>query len=91
MAYMDEVRITELAKDCLWLCIFYQLLKCWSQQLMHWDTFKQDNYSTVGGDGGCSVSEVRAQFASLAGSAFLYEFEPKRSKNTHRQLGVKRV
>ena len=23
------------------------------------DTFKQDNYSTVGGDGGCRVDEVR--------------------------------
>ena len=29
-------------------------------QLMHWDTFKQDNCSTVGGDGGCRVGEVRA-------------------------------
>ena len=27
---------------------------------MHWDTFKQDNYSTVEGDGGCRVGEVRA-------------------------------
>ena len=27
---------------------------------MHWDTYKQDNYSTVGGDGGCRVGEVRA-------------------------------
>ena len=27
---------------------------------MHWDTFKQDNYSTVGGNGGCRVGEVRA-------------------------------
>ena len=27
---------------------------------MHWDTFKQDNYSTVGGDGGCRVGEVWA-------------------------------
>ena len=27
---------------------------------MHWDTFKQDNYSTVGGDGGYSVGEVQA-------------------------------
>ena len=27
---------------------------------MHCDTFKQDNYSTVGGDGGCRVGEVRA-------------------------------
>ena len=25
---------------------------------MRWDTFKQDNYSTVGGDGGCRVGEV---------------------------------
>ena len=31
---------------------------------MHWDTFKQDNYSTLGGDGGCRVSEVRAGTAS---------------------------
>ena len=23
-----------------------------------WDTFKQDNYSTMGGDGGCRVGEV---------------------------------
>ena len=27
---------------------------------MHWNTSKQDNYSTVGGDGGYRVSEVRA-------------------------------
>ena len=27
---------------------------------MHCDAFKQDNYSTVGGDGGCRVGEVRA-------------------------------
>ena len=27
---------------------------------MHWDTFKRDNYSTVGGDGGSRVGEVRA-------------------------------
>ena len=27
---------------------------------MHWDTLKQDSYSTVGGDGGCGVDEVRA-------------------------------
>ena len=27
---------------------------------MHWDTFKQDKYSPVGGDGGCRVDEVRA-------------------------------
>ena len=26
---------------------------------MHWDTFKQDNDSTVGGDGGCRVGKVR--------------------------------
>ena len=37
-----------------------KLLKCSSWQLMHWDTFKQDDYSTVGGDGGCRVGEVRA-------------------------------
>ena len=27
---------------------------------MHWDTLKQDNDNTVGGDGGCRVGEVRA-------------------------------
>ena len=27
---------------------------------MHWDTFKQDNYSTVQGDGGSRVGEVLA-------------------------------
>ena len=26
---------------------------------MHLDTFKQDNYSTVGGDEGCRASEVQ--------------------------------
>ena len=33
--------------------------------MMHWDTVKQDNHSTVGGDGGCRVSEVRASTTSL--------------------------
>ena len=37
-----------------------QLLKCWSLKLMHWDTFNQDNYRTVGGDEGCSFCEVQA-------------------------------
>ena len=27
---------------------------------MHWDTFEEDDYSTVGGDGGCRFGEVRA-------------------------------
>ena len=27
---------------------------------MYWDTFEQDNYSTVRRDGGCGVGEVRA-------------------------------
>ena len=31
---------------------------------MHWDTFKQDSYSAVGGDAGCMVSEVRAGITS---------------------------
>ena len=31
---------------------------------MHWDTYKQDNYSTVAGDGGCRVGEVRASTTS---------------------------
>ena len=31
---------------------------------MHWDTFKQDFYSTVEGDGGCMVGEVRASTTS---------------------------
>ena len=26
---------------------------------MSWDTFKQDNYSTMGGDGGFRVGEVQ--------------------------------
>ena len=38
----------------------YMLWKCLSRQLMHWDTFNQDNSSTVGGDGGCRVGEVWA-------------------------------
>ena len=37
------------------------LLKCYGHDnLMYEDTFKQDDYSTVGGDGGCRVDEVRA-------------------------------
>ena len=31
---------------------------------MHWDTFKQDNYKAVGGDGRCRVGEVRADTTS---------------------------
>ena len=27
---------------------------------MHWDTFKQDNYNTVGGHGGCRVGKAQA-------------------------------
>ena len=27
---------------------------------MHWNIFKHNNYSTVGGDGGCMVVEVRS-------------------------------
>ena len=34
---------------------------------MHWDTFTQDNYSTVGGDGGCRVGEVRDFVLDLFG------------------------
>ena len=36
------------------------LLQCQSRQLMHCDTLKQDNDSTVRGDGGSRVDEVRA-------------------------------
>ena len=32
---------------------------------MHWNPFKQENYSTVGGDGGCRVGEVQAGNTSL--------------------------
>ena len=32
---------------------------------MHWDTFKHDKYSTVGGDGGSRVGEVRHGTTSL--------------------------
>ena len=35
-------------------------LQCQSRQLMHCDTLKQDNDSTVRGDGGSRVGEVRA-------------------------------
>ena len=38
----------------------FYLLQCQSRQLMHCDTLKQDNNSTVRGDGGSRVSEVRA-------------------------------
>ena len=31
---------------------------------MRWDTFKQDNYSKVGGDGGHRVGEVQASTSS---------------------------
>ena len=31
---------------------------------MHWDTLKQGNYSTVRGDGGSRVGEVRASTTS---------------------------
>ena len=31
---------------------------------MHCNTFKQDNYTTVGGDGECRVGEVRADTTS---------------------------
>ena len=37
-----------------------ELLECLSQQLMHWDTFKHNNYCTVRGDGGCRVGKVQA-------------------------------
>ena len=37
-----------------------QLLQCQSGQLMHCNTLKQDNDSTVRGDGGSRVGEVRA-------------------------------
>ena len=46
------------AVDCI--LSHFNTFKCESRQLMHWDTFKQDNCSTVGGDGGCRVGEVRA-------------------------------
>ena len=31
------------------------------EQFMHWDTFEQNYYNTVGGDRGCRVGEVRAR------------------------------
>ena len=31
---------------------------------MHWNTFKQDNFSTVGGDGGSRVCEVQTDTTS---------------------------
>ena len=41
------------------------VLQCWSRQLMHWDTFKEGNHSTVGGGGGCRGGEVRVGTTSL--------------------------
>ena len=41
-------------------CNCLTLLKCQSRQLMHCDTLIQDNDSTVRGDGGSRVGEVRA-------------------------------
>ena len=40
--------------------MFCQLLKCQTRQLMYCNTLKQDNDSTVRGDGGSRVGEVRA-------------------------------
>ena len=42
---------------CFVVCKY---LKSKSRRSMHWDTYKQHNYSTVGGDGGCRVGDVRA-------------------------------
>ena len=53
---------------CLFLCAVYlhrdDVFNWLSQRLMYWDTFNQDNYSTVGGDGGCRVDEVQARTTS---------------------------
>ena len=35
-----------------------------AMKLMHWDSFKQDTFSTVGGDWGCRAGEVRASTTS---------------------------
>ena len=43
----------------------FKLLQCQSRQLMHCNTLKQDNDSTVRGDGGSRVGEVRAGTTSL--------------------------
>ena len=51
--------ITFIAQDLSWWHST-ELLKYLLRQLMHWNPSKQDNYSTVGGDGGCRVGEVRA-------------------------------
>ena len=48
------IKVAEISSSAI------NILKVLVRQLMHWDTFKQDNYSTVGGDGGCRVCEVRA-------------------------------
>ena len=42
------------------LQVIHALLQCQSRQLMHCDTLKQDNDSTVRGDGGSRVGEERA-------------------------------
>ena len=41
------------------LLVYTRICKRLLQQLTHWNTFKQDNYNTVGGDGECRVGEVR--------------------------------
>ena len=41
-----------------------KVLQCQSRQLMHCNTLKQDNDSTVRGDGGSRVGEVRAGTSS---------------------------
>ena len=42
------------------VCHCVYLFQCQLRQLMHCDTLKQDNDSTVRGDGGSWVGEVRA-------------------------------
>ena len=59
--YLEKFVDRDIHTDISWYhkCMIY-LLKCQSRQLMHCDTLKQDNDSTVRGDGGSRVGEVRA-------------------------------
>ena len=54
---------------------------------MHWDTYKQDNYSTVGGDGGCRVGEVRAGTTSPCPTIKVLCYSNcQRSTHSHQQF-----
>ena len=49
-----------VSKQCHEVSYSSLTLKVLVTTLMPWDTIKQDNYSTMGGDGRCRVGEVQA-------------------------------